>query len=74
MKELKVIHLNDSKGALGANLDRHEHVGLGNIGKAGLAAFLKHRSIMQLPIIMETPIDEKRDDAANLKAFLELVG
>ncbi len=74
MKELKVIHLNDSKGALGSNLDRHEHVGLGNIGKAGLAAFLKHKSIAQLPIIMETPIDEKRDDSANLKAFLELVG
>lgn len=73
MKELKVIHLNDSKGALGSNLDRHEHVGLGNIGKAGLAAFLKHKSIAQLPIIMETPIDEKRDDPANLKAFLELV-
>jgi deoxyribonuclease-4 len=74
MKELKVIHLNDSKGALGSNLDRHEHVGLGNIGKAGLAAFLKHKAIARLPIIMETPIDEKRDDAANLKAFLDLVG
>jgi deoxyribonuclease-4 len=74
MKELKVIHLNDSKGALGSNLDRHEHIGLGNIGKAGLAAFLKHKAIAQLPIIMETPIDEKRDDTANLKAFLELVG
>ncbi|WP_148702105.1 deoxyribonuclease IV [Candidatus Nitrososphaera evergladensis] len=72
-KELKVVHLNDSKGALGSNLDRHEHIGLGNIGRAGIAAFLGHKAIAQLPIIMETPVDEKRDDAKNLKAFCELV-
>lgn len=74
IKELRFIHLNDSKGALGSNLDRHEHVGLGNIGKAGMAALLKHKAVASLPIVMETPIDEKRDDPANLKAFLELVG
>jgi deoxyribonuclease-4 len=73
LKELKVVHLNDSKGALGSNLDRHEHIGLGSIGREGMAAFLGHKAIAQLPIIMETPIDEKRDDAKNLKAFCELV-
>ena len=73
LKELKVVHLNDSKGILGSNLDRHEHIGLGNIGGEGIAAFLSHKSILQLPIIMETPIDEKRNDARNLKAFCELV-
>jgi deoxyribonuclease IV len=73
-KELKFVHLNDSKGALCSNLDRHEHIGLGNIGKAGLAAFIRHREIAKLPIVMETPIDERRDDGANMKAFLELAG
>lgn len=73
LKELRVVHLNDSKGVLGSNLDRHEHVGLGNIGKAGLAAFLQHKQIKSLPIIMETPIDDSRDDRKNLKAFLEMV-
>jgi deoxyribonuclease-4 len=73
LKELKVVHLNDSKGILGSNLDRHEHIGLGNIGKEGIAAFLGHKAILSLPIIMETPIDEKRDDAKNLKAFCDLV-
>jgi deoxyribonuclease-4 len=71
--ELKFVHLNDSKGELGCNLDRHEHVGLGNIGKAGLSAFLRNKAIARLPIVMETPIDDKRDDRANMKAFLELV-
>lgn len=70
--ELKVVHLNDSKGPLGSNLDRHEHVGLGSIGPKGMSAFLHNSAIAKLPIIMETPIDEKRDEKKNLKAFLEL--
>ena len=70
---LKVVHLNDSKGSLGSNLDRHEHIGLGNIGAAGLAAFVCHKAIAGLPIIMETPIEDKRGEAENLKAFQGLI-
>lgn len=70
--QLKVVHLNDSKGPLGSNLDRHEHIGLGNIGAKGLSSFLHHPAIAKLPIIMETPIDEKRDDKKNMQAFLDL--
>lgn len=70
---LKVVHLNDSKGPLGSNRDRHEHIGLGSIGAKGLAAFVRHRSVARLPIIMETPIDEKGDDTRNLAAFRSLV-
>ncbi len=73
LKELKFIHLNDSKGPLGSNLDRHEHIGLGMVGQEGLAAFLNHRAIRGLPVIMETPIDEKRGEEQNLKAVLGLV-
>ncbi|HKZ61110.1 MAG TPA: deoxyribonuclease IV [Nitrososphaera sp.] len=73
LKELKFIHLNDSKGPLGSNLDRHEHIGLGMIGAEGLAAFLNHRAIRGLPVIMETPIDEKRGDEQNLIVVLGLV-
>ncbi len=73
LKELKFIHLNDSKGPLGSNLDRHEHIGLGMVGQKGLAAFLNHRAIRGLPVIMETPIDEKRGEEQNLKVVLGLV-
>jgi deoxyribonuclease IV len=73
LKELKFIHLNDSKGPLGSNLDRHEHIGLGQIGTGGLAAFLNHRAIRGLPVIMETPVDEKRGDEQNLKVALGMV-
>jgi deoxyribonuclease-4 len=73
LRELKFIHLNDSKGPLGSNLDRHEHIGLGQIGAEGLAAFLNYRAIWGLPVIMETPIDEKREDEQNLKVVHGMV-
>jgi deoxyribonuclease IV len=73
LRELKFIHLNDSKGPLGSNLDRHEHIGLGQIGTEGLAAFLNHRATRGLPVIMETPIDEKRGDEQNQKVVLGMI-
>ena len=73
LNELKFIHFNDSKGPLGSNLDRHEHIGLGMIGAEGLQAFLNHGAIRVLPVIMETPIDEKRGDQQNLKVVLGMV-
>jgi deoxyribonuclease IV len=73
LKELKIIHLNDSKGGLGSNLDRHEHIGLGSIGVEGISAFLNHQAIQSLPIIMETPIDATRGDEQNLQVVLDMI-
>ena len=41
LKNLKILHLNDSKGELNSNLDRHNHIGLGEIGNEGLGRLLK---------------------------------
>ena len=73
LKELKIIHLNDSKGQLGSNLDRHQHIGLGSIGIDGITALVNHRAIHDLPMIMETPIDTTRGDVQNLKVVLDLI-
>ena len=35
LNNLKVIHLNDTKDKINSNRDRHEHIGLGMIGKEG---------------------------------------
>src|SRR5215831_20665932 len=40
-EHLKIFHLNDSKGELGCNIDRHEHIGLGQIGEKGLSFVIK---------------------------------
>jgi len=69
---LKVVHLNDSKGDLGSRIDRHEHIGLGFIGEEGFKAILKNETIRQLPLILETPIDMRRDDYGNLEKVREL--
>ena len=73
LEYLKVIHLNDSKGELRSNLDRHQHIGLGNIGLEGMTAFLNNRKTKNLPFIMETPIDDTRGDTENLKVVRGLI-
>ncbi|MEE8142414.1 MAG: deoxyribonuclease IV, partial [Planctomycetota bacterium] len=34
-EQVFALHLNDSKGKLGSHLDRHQHIGQGEIGKSG---------------------------------------
>lgn len=68
MERLMLVHLNDSRGPLGSRLDRHEHIGLGEIGDKGFRVILEDESIRDLPMILETPVDDRRDDAGNLRA------
>jgi deoxyribonuclease-4 len=71
LDELKLVHLNDSKGGLNSGVDRHEHIGLGEIGERGFRNILKSR-LRQLPLILETPVDERRSDVENLRKVREL--
>lgn len=73
IKNLKVLHLNDSKGNINENKDRHQHIGLGSIGKEGLMEFLKNKDFQNIPIIMETPNDGIRGDKENMKVVLEFI-
>ena len=73
MKNLKILHLNDAKGELGCNLDRHYHIGLGGIGEKGMTAVVKLITKENIPIILETPIDDTRDDYENVRIAKELV-
>ena len=71
LEGLELVHLNDSKGGLGSRIDRHEHIGMGKIGETGFRNILKSR-LGQLPLILETPIDERRSDIENLNKVREL--
>lgn len=66
LQKLKLVHLNDSKGSLGSKLDRHEHIGLGTIGEDGFKTILGSDKLRDLPFILETPIDSRRDDLENM--------
>ena len=67
IKNLKILHLNDARGELGCNLDRHYHLGLGGIGEEGITSVVKFANKKKIPIILETPIDDDRDDFENVK-------
>jgi len=71
-EHLWVIHLNDSKGGCGSGLDRHEHIGLGTIGEEGIRRILRHSLLGTLPLILETPVDDRRDDAENIRVVRRL--
>src|ERR1700722_17377550 len=76
-----VLHVNDSKTPLGSRVDRHEHIGRGEIGLEAFARILNHARLgpgaQGLPgraFILETPIDRPGDDRRNVRALWELVG
>jgi deoxyribonuclease-4 len=71
-EKVKVVHANDSKGDLNSKMDRHEHIGLGRIGEEGFKVLLHHKKLRDLPFIMETPMNETRDDYGNIRKLREL--
>lgn len=74
LRKVRVVHANDSKGDLNSKVDRHEHIGLGRIGEDGFKALVHHKKLRDLPFIMETPVDEIRDDYGNINKLRELAG
>jgi deoxyribonuclease-4 len=72
LESLRVVHANDSKGELASGLDRHEHIGMGYIGEEGFRAILHNDVFRRLPLILETPIDKRATDVANLRRLREL--
>lgn len=76
LRMLRLVHLNDSKSALGSRVDRHEHIGRGQIGREGFRAVLSHPLLAQMPFIMETPKQAKHElenDLTNLRRVRRLI-
>lgn len=72
-EKLKILHINDCKGALGSGRDRHEHIGKGAIGTEGFRRFLNHPYLADIPIILETPKKTDEDDPRNIKAIRDIL-
>ncbi len=72
ISNLRFLHLNDSKYELNSHVDRHYHIGLGKIGETGLSQIIKFSSSKEIPMILETPIDDIRNDFDNIKKTNEL--
>lgn len=59
IERLKAVHLNDSKNVLGAHKDRHEKLGMGEIGDEILKQVVTHPLLQNKPFILETPNDDE---------------
>ncbi|MGD0885269.1 MAG: deoxyribonuclease IV [Thermodesulfovibrionales bacterium] len=73
LERIKLIHLNDSKKSFHSRVDRHEHIGSGSIGKRGLQTLINHPSLMNIPLILETPKKGADDDLKNLAVVKKLI-
>jgi deoxyribonuclease-4 len=72
MAKLNLVHANDSTGFIKGGRDNHQHIGLGHIKEEGFKEILKQ--FPQVPYILETPLDEVRDDVGNLHKIRFLAG
>lgn len=73
---VRAIHLNDSKKCLGSRVDRHDHIGRGQIGLPGFRQFVRDRAWRGVPMLLETPKepDFRRTDRRNLSVLRRLAG
>jgi deoxyribonuclease-4 len=74
LKKVRVIHANDSKTAFESHVDRHEHIGEGQIGAEAFKRIVRHTKLKSIPFICETPVDEPGDDVKNLEMMRKLAG
>lgn len=76
LDRLVLVHLNDSRSALGSRADRHEHIGAGAIGAEGLAAFLRDARLAAngTTFMLETPGVDSGYDAVNIRRAWLLFG
>jgi deoxyribonuclease IV len=79
LKLIKAFHLNDSKRELGSRVDRHEHIGKGQLGLEPFRFLLNDSRFKKIPMYLETPKEANGEncglelDAMNLATLRGLV-
>ncbi len=72
IKHIKLVHLNNSKTELGANIDRHDNLEKGKIKVEGIKEIIKFCKKLDIPIILETPDEYIDNDLELVKNIMEL--
>src|SRR3954462_4005391 len=74
LDRLAALHLNDSKTALGSRVDRHEHIGKGQIGLDAFRVSMRDKRFRKIPKVLETPKDKNlTEDIENLRTLRGLL-
>lgn len=71
LKNLKVIHFNDSRTEFNSHKDRHEHIGKGAIGLKGLTEVVKQASKLNINLYLETKHDKINEDLKRTKKMIK---
>jgi len=69
---VRMWHLNDSKTATGSHVDRHEHIGEGQIDVSAFRRILNHTVFSTLPMVLETPKGEDDEFTMDLRNLATL--
>lgn len=74
VKNVGLFHLNDSKKPLGSRVDRHEHIGEGQLGLDAFRFLLNDQRFHGIPKLLETPKKiEHQSDRRNLQTLRSLI-
>ncbi len=75
IENVGAFHLNDSKKPLGSRVDRHQHIGEGELGLDAFRFLLNDKRFARIPKVLETPkTDETESDRRNLAVLRGLIG
>jgi deoxyribonuclease-4 len=77
LAKLKMFHVNDSIKPLGSRVDRHAHIGRGQLGLEPFRSLVNDQRFEDRPMILETPKEEDDHDdmdAVNLQVLRGLIG
>jgi len=70
VRRVLAFHLNDARAPLGSGLDRHEHIGRGQLGPRPFRLLLDDRRFAHIPKVLETP--KEPEPAADLRNLATL--
>ncbi len=76
LEKLHVIHINDSKKGFHSKVDRHEHIGKGELGLEPFKLLFNDKRFFDIPKILETPKDIEEpftEDKMNMKTIRSLL-
>ena len=74
LDRIKVIHFNDSLSPFDSHVDRHQHIGKGNIGLQAMGRIIRDKRLKNAAFIMETPKESEKDDKRNMALAKKLSG
>ena len=75
LENVGAFHLNDSKKPLGSRVDRHQHIGEGEMGLEPFRFLLNDARFARIPKVIETPKPHPTEsDQRNLRVLRSLIG